>query len=419
MAIFRFSSRFIRFSMHLLPLPYGSVKKSGCCSRGALFAFRCAFYRFLTVAAPFSSRSTRLSMHLLPLPHGRGSVSSIKHVRSRDRKGAVNGAGDASGFRRRDRGSALLAVLWLSAALAAIAFSLSTTVRSETDRASTAIDGVRCYYLATGAVERAQLEMFWGMDRPDPPIPHDATSVDYQFPLGTAHVEILPEAGKLNVNQAPVEMLYKLLAALGADPERAQELALAIDDWRKPSAAATSLDSYYLSQIPSFRQPHASVQELEELLRVKGMTPELFYGTYVPSPEGSQGPRLLPQPGLADCLTVYGPDNRIDVNTAPLPVLVAVGVPPEVARALVARRRVTPFDYSGLAKFLEGAGANMGLLRVGGNSIVTLRATARLRLPNGQLGDLKRTVAEQVKFMPYGYDSPLHILRWYDTAWSN
>jgi len=393
----------------------------------------------------FSSRCIRFSMHLLPLRYGRGSVSGSNNLRSRDRKGAVNGAGDLSAFltrhksdfdfstdphgrgsvrssrrfRRRDRGSALLAVLWLSAALAAIAFSLSTTVRSETDRASTAIDGVRCYYLATGAVERAQLEMFWGMDRPDPPIPHDATSVDYQFPLGTAHVEILPEAGKLNVNQAPVEMLYKLLAALGADPERAQELALAIDDWRKPSAAATSLDSYYLSQIPSFRQPHASVQELEELLRVKGMTPELFYGTYVPSPEGSQGPRLLPQPGLSDCLTVYGPDNRIDVNTAPLPVLVAVGVPPEVARALVARRRVTPFDYSGLAKFLEGAGANMGLLRVGGNSIVTLRATARLRLPNGQLGDLKRTVAEQVKFMPYGYDSPLHILRWYDTAWSN
>ena len=36
--------------------------------------------------------------------------------------------------RRSQKGSALLAVLWMSAALAAIAFSVSSTVRSETDR---------------------------------------------------------------------------------------------------------------------------------------------------------------------------------------------------------------------------------------------------------------------------------------------
>src|SRR5271157_5393786 len=53
------------------------------------------------------------------------------------------------------RGSALLAVLWLSAALAAIAFSLSTTVRGETERASTSVDGMRAYYLAVSAVDRA------------------------------------------------------------------------------------------------------------------------------------------------------------------------------------------------------------------------------------------------------------------------
>jgi hypothetical protein len=49
----------------------------------------------------------------------------------------------------------------------------------------------------------------------------------------------------------------------------------------------------------------------------------------------------------------------------------------------------------------------------------TIRATARVRLPDGRLSDLKRTVAAQVKYMPTGYDSPIHILRWYDTAWAN
>ncbi len=40
---------------------------------------------------------------------------------------------------RAEKGGALLAVLWLSAALAAIALSVATTVRGETDRVSTAI----------------------------------------------------------------------------------------------------------------------------------------------------------------------------------------------------------------------------------------------------------------------------------------
>ena len=64
------------------------------------------------------------------------------------------------------RGSALLAVLWLSAALAAIAFSLSSTVRGETERTSTAVDGLRSYYLASGAIERASLELLWTVTKP-------------------------------------------------------------------------------------------------------------------------------------------------------------------------------------------------------------------------------------------------------------
>src|SRR5690349_15568206 len=56
----------------------------------------------------------------------------------------------APGVRCRRRGSALLTVLWISAALAAVGFALANTVRGETDRASTTVDEVRSYYLATG-----------------------------------------------------------------------------------------------------------------------------------------------------------------------------------------------------------------------------------------------------------------------------
>jgi general secretion pathway protein K len=322
--------------------------------------------------------------------------------------------------RRGRRGSALLAVLWLSAALAAIAFALSTTVRSETDRAATAADGLRSYYLAAGAVDRAAVELLWSVTNPDKRlIPQGATVVDYNFPSGVARVEILPEAGKLDINTAPPIELYRLGVALGLEPNRAREIAAAIEDWRRPGSPDSEFDQYYLSLTPSFRSSHASFQEIEELLAVKGVTSEIFHGTYVPSAE-SGGPRLVPRGGLADCLSVYGSRGPVDANTAPPAVLTAVGLDPYAVAALVQRRRTKPLSQQELFGFLQSIGAPTNRLRVEGNSIVTIRATARLRLSTGQLSDLKRTVAAQVKYMPpTGYDSLIHILRWYDTAWSN
>src|SRR5271165_3919718 len=244
--------------------------------------------------------------------------------------------------RRPTRGSALLAVLWLSAGLAAIAFSLSTTVRGETERAATAMDGLRAYYLAAGAVDRASLEFLWSanMDPTKAPIPKGAAAVDYHFDSGDAHVEIIPEAAKLDVNFTSIETLDRLGLAMGLTPGRAQEIASAIDDWRRPNGGGM-FDPYYLSLNPSFRAPHASFQEIEELLQVKGVTPDIFYGTYVAASQDAAGagPRLTARPGLVDCLSVYGSKDRVDVNTASPAVLAAVGVPPQVVNALLERRR--------------------------------------------------------------------------------
>jgi general secretion pathway protein K len=321
------------------------------------------------------------------------------------------------------RGSALLAVLWLSAALAAIAFSLSSTVRGETERTSTAVDGLRSYYLASGAIERASLELLWSVTNPNKrKIPQGSTVVDYNFPSGAARVEIIPEAAKLDVNKVLPEELFRLVVALGIEPQRAQEITLGIVDWRSPLAeGGSAVDQYYLSLAPSFRARHASIEEIEELLLVKGVTPDIFYGTYVPAPDAELGggPRLLPRAGLADCLSVFGSTMQVDANTAAPAVLAAIGLAPFAINALVERRRIAPFAEQQLHSFVQSLGVSTNRLRVEGHSIVTMRATARLRLANGQLSDLKRTVGAQVKYMPPGYDSPIHILRWYDTAWSN
>ena len=95
-------------------------------------------------------------------------------------------------------------VLWISAALAAVAFSLANTVRGETDRTSTELDDIRGYYLATGAVDRAAVELLWSVTlqqgEKERKIKQGSAWVDYTFPTGVAHVEFIPETAKLDVN---------------------------------------------------------------------------------------------------------------------------------------------------------------------------------------------------------------------------
>jgi general secretion pathway protein K len=317
-------------------------------------------------------------------------------------------------------GSALLAVLWLVAALSAMAFSLAATVRSEVGRASAAVDNLKAYYLATGAVERALLFIEWGprYRKPDRSSRYynGGPHLQFGFPGGQASVDIIPEAAKMDVNTARPEELNQLLLALGADPARAQEIASGIVNWRSPQppGAPDLSDQFSSPASPSFRARHASFQEIEEVLLVRGMTPELFYGTYERDAQG----RLKAKPGLKDCLTVYGSGGQFDINTAPEPVLAAIGLPGPLAASIVATRRLHPFTKPEELQALRTNVPGAARLRIGGNTIYTIRATARPRLPNGQLSDARRSVAVEVKWLdPAKYVQPYQVLRWYDNAW--
>jgi general secretion pathway protein K len=320
---------------------------------------------------------------------------------------------------RRTAGSALIAVLWLVAALSAIAFSLASTVRSEIGRTSSSIDGLKAYYLATGAVERAILYMGWQYYRnPDGnPLYYDGVSpaLHFEFPSGRAVAELIPETSKLNVNHAPPEELYRLLLALGAGPERAREVALGIVEYRTPLAAPPDLSGQLSSPVASsFRPRHASFEEIEELLLVRGMTPELFYGTYERNAEG----RLLPRHGLRDCLSVYGSTGGLDVNTADPAVMNAVGIPPEAVAGIVQLRGQRPVRSTEELKALGAGLPGFDRLSIGGNSIYTIRATAQVRLPDGTFSDARRSVAALVRILDRSqYSEPYHVLRWYDNVW--
>lgn len=317
------------------------------------------------------------------------------------------------------RGSALLTVLWLSAALTVIGFSLAITIRGETERTATALDGLRSYYLAAAGVDRAAVELLWAMQNPGASrLPEHATQVKYHFDSGDVRVEFIPETAKLNVNNVTnvsIEDLTRLGMALGLDEMRAAALAQAIDQARTSGGGGAAGSG----GLPSFPSGGASIQEIEELLAVPGVTPELFYGTYVPQQDATGAVHLMRRSGLVDCLSVYGIRNEVDANTADPAVLAAVGMSPAGIAALLAMRSQGPILPEQLGSVTALAGAAGGRLRLGGHSIVTMRATARLRLDDGQLSGLRRTLAATIKYMPPGYDAQIHILRWYDTAWSD
>ena len=137
-------------------------------------------------------------------------------------------------------GGALLAVLWLSAILAALAFSLSTTVRGETERTATQSESTRAYYLAIAGIERALLYMELGpalrsangMPLYKPGTPR----MTFEFPNGVVEVELVAEASKFDINGIPPADLTRLLGILGVPAERAQQIVGAIVDWRSAFA---------------------------------------------------------------------------------------------------------------------------------------------------------------------------------------
>lgn len=319
--------------------------------------------------------------------------------------------------RRHSRGSALLTVLWLSAALAAIAFSVSSSVRAETDRVEAASNGLRAWYLATGAVERGIQWMTWGdsfrnQDGTARFWEYNSPRMNMSFPSGTAIVEMIPESSKLNVNRASVDDLTKVITAVGGDAGKAREIAGAILDWRGGSQGASPNDQYYFGISPTFRARHASFEEIEELLFVRGMTPELFYGNFVADNEGA----LYASGGLRDCLSVWGSMGPFDVNTVSPALMAAIGVPPGAIAAIVARRKERPFKDLG---DVASTGASTGRIGVGGGYIWTLRASARLKRADGTPSEVVRTASATVKLVDRRrFNVPLHILRWYDDAWS-
>jgi hypothetical protein len=309
--------------------------------------------------------------------------------------------------RRSDQGSALLAVLWLAAALSAIAFTLSMTVRAELDRAALQVDSVQAYYRAAGAIEGAMLRMEQpsrgGVPDPLRGFVPGQRWMDFPFPGGLVRVEIAGDGGKLAVNQAKPEALGRVIAACGVDPSAAIDMALRMLE----AGAEAPWSGRNMAGAPSFEPQRASFQELEELLALPQITPDLFYGTYERNADGV----LVRSGGLFRNLTMEAV-GTIDVHYASPEMMRAAGLAPMTIDNLLRLREerpLTPADLPVLGEVEFGSGLRLGL--GGPNYVYTLRAAAAS--PNGQA---RRTVAARVEYARYPSDRPLRLDRWFDNA---
>src|SRR5581483_1187409 len=152
----------------------------------------------------------------------------------------------------KQKGGALLTVLWVSAALAAIGFSVATKVRSETARVSSTADGLRAWYLASGSVERAIQWMLWSNDFPAQFWSKTRSRMYFSYASGDVVVETFAESGKLNINQASPTDILRVVAAVSGNIAQAQDITASILDWRGGGGA---FDSYYAMIGPSLGAP--------------------------------------------------------------------------------------------------------------------------------------------------------------------
>jgi general secretion pathway protein K len=331
-----------------------------------------------------------------------------------------------SGF-AGERGMALLVTLTVITAVVTAGLELNRRMRDTVHAAAVTRDRFAAEQAAVSGVHAAmallikdKLETRADSIQEDWASPEKLAEVLQEIPFdeGRVALEISDERARIQVNALVVQpagrdfnpeqemLLDRFLrpiiaeyAALEVKDPVFEELNLtttiisALKDWidAGDEDATTGLSGaesdYYESLEPPYRARNAPLAALEELLRVKGVSPDLYHG-------------LGDLPGIGGHLTVHGGpataqspggfDGKINVNTAALPVLRAL-LPAEYAELaeaiadyrLQADNEMFLHDLSQANWYqsvpgLAGVALSPGLITVA-SDLFRIRSTAALR----------------------------------------
>jgi general secretion pathway protein K len=243
-------------------------------------------------------------------------------------------------------GVALLAVMSAVTVMMLVALAFSGSVQIETRTAIYRKEATQAYALALGGVQAAILEIAYppGEDQQNEPRlwKQGQRLLRVPYERGEALVEIVNETGKLDLNVAGRKQLASLFEARGLETTAAAHLAAAIDHWRSVGVPddreSQALEDYYRDA--GYHPTHAPFASVEEVLRVRGMSRDIFYGTA----EFSRENGIQYKYGVGQDLTIYSHSLQLNVNYASEELLLSVpGMTEYMAGSIVQERSHKPF----------------------------------------------------------------------------
>ncbi|MBI3779468.1 MAG: general secretion pathway protein GspK [candidate division NC10 bacterium] len=267
-------------------------------------------------------------------------------------------------------GMALMVVLWILALLGIIFTTFAFSMRTELAATGNFKEAAEAYYIAEAGVYRAAAEII-NADRnviPDSSLYdaldehwHTNPSAYENVPVGRGNywVTVTDEESKISLNSATDPILRRLFSNSGVGDEKLLSTIVdSILDWRDPDNLHRlngAEDDYYLSLPTPYRAKNGNFESIDELLLVKGMTPEILYGNVANPQRRAELEAQLPWErklmsgeylGVARLLSVFS-SGRVNINTASPEVLMALGLTAAEAKIALARRTEAPFRNVG------------------------------------------------------------------------
>lgn len=186
---------------------------------------------------------------------------------------------------------ALVAVLWIVAALSIVVTGISQTSRQEIKLAQLARQSVEAQATGQAAIFRVLQQLAL-----QPVKPGRLTRVPTQVSGVTIEVAVTPLNGLIDINRAPAELLKALLEiAAGLGPADAVKLAQAIVDYRTPPNASPN---------------HRGYEASEDLLLIPGMPFDVYANiSALITTDSRGGGRVNPLAASWDVLNVLSGGN--------------------------------------------------------------------------------------------------------------